>query len=374
MKLGLSGGLALALVSLPCLAQSPAGNVTLYGAIDTGVEYITHASASGGSGMRMPTLTGGQLPSRWGLRGSEDLGNGWRGIFNLESGFFADSGSSGQAGRLFGRTAIVGVEGPWGSFTLGRQSTMLTWSLMDADVIGPSVFSMASFDSYIPNARADNSLAYRGRFGGLTVGATYSLGRDTSAAGNCGGERPGDAQACRGWSGLLKYDGGGWGVAAAIDEQHGGPGAAPAVVVPGVAGVAIASSDSRDRRYMANGYVHIADLKLGAGWLHRRIEGSAADASTNLYFVGATYPIGSWTLNAQASRMIANAYQAKGTMLVGRASYSFSKRTAAYAMLAHMGNSGAGAVFSVSSSSIVPWSPKAGQGQMGVMVGLRHSF
>jgi len=60
MKLALSGGLALALVSLPCLAQSPAGNVTLYGAIDTGVEYITHASAGGGSGMRMPTLTGGQ--------------------------------------------------------------------------------------------------------------------------------------------------------------------------------------------------------------------------------------------------------------------------------------------------------------------------
>ncbi|WP_296558909.1 hypothetical protein [Pigmentiphaga sp.] len=49
-------------------------------------------------------------------------------------------------------------------------------------------------------------------------------------------------------------------------------------------------------------------------------------------------------------------------MLVGRASYSFSKRTASYAMLAHMGNSGAGAVFSVSSSSIVPWSPRAGQG------------
>lgn len=251
---------------------------------------------------------------------------------------------------------------------------MLSWPLADADVIGPSVFSMASFDSYIPNSRADNSIAYRGKFGGLTVGATYSLGRDTSAAGNCGGEQSADAQACRGWSGLLKYDSGGWGVAAAIDEQRGGAGSAPVVVVPGLTGVAMATSDSRDRRYVANGYAQVANVKLGVGWIHRRIEGSSTDVSTNLYFVGATYPVGSWTLNAQALRMIAYAYQAKGTLFVGRASYSFSRRTAAYFMLAHMANSGAGGVFSVSSSSIVPWMPRPGQGQSGIMLGLRHAF
>ena len=60
--------------------------------------------------------------SRWGLKGTEDLGNGTSAIFVLESGFDVNNGNSLQGGRLFGRQAYVGLTGDsWGTFTIGRQ-------------------------------------------------------------------------------------------------------------------------------------------------------------------------------------------------------------------------------------------------------------
>src|SRR5699024_1431858 len=60
--------------------------------------------------------------NRWGLRGSEDLGNGTSAIFRIESGFDITNGESGQDGRLFGRQAIIGLSNDqWGTVTLGRQ-------------------------------------------------------------------------------------------------------------------------------------------------------------------------------------------------------------------------------------------------------------
>jgi len=88
---------------------------------------------------------------------------------------------------------------------------MLYWSLLDADVLGPGLYGSGSLDNTIPNARADNAVAYRGSFNGLTLGATCSLGRDAVHAGspagtNCPGELASDPEACREWSAMLKYD------------------------------------------------------------------------------------------------------------------------------------------------------------------------
>jgi len=81
-------------------------NVTLYGVIDTGVEYITNVGG-GDSLTRMPTLTGGQLPSRFGFRGTEDMGGGLKAVFTLESGFAPDQGTLNQGGRIFGRQVLI---------------------------------------------------------------------------------------------------------------------------------------------------------------------------------------------------------------------------------------------------------------------------
>ncbi len=60
--------------------------------------------------------------SRWGLKGTEDLGGGLKALFQLENGFNASNGKAAQGGLMFGRQAYVGLsDNQWGSVTLGRQ-------------------------------------------------------------------------------------------------------------------------------------------------------------------------------------------------------------------------------------------------------------
>jgi predicted porin len=96
-----------------CGAAHAQNSVTLYGLIDEGVNFTNNA----GSGS-----AGNAAGSRWGVRGSEDLGSGLSAIFRLEGGFNASNGEFGQEGRLFGRQAYVGLQSDrYGTLTLGRQ-------------------------------------------------------------------------------------------------------------------------------------------------------------------------------------------------------------------------------------------------------------
>jgi len=96
----------------------------MYGIIDAATMYNTNQTATGGSKI---TVDAGQLlTSRWGFKGSEDLGGGMKAIFNLEGTLANDTGASGagfggtgaqsftQAGSgtsLFDRLAWVGLSG-----------------------------------------------------------------------------------------------------------------------------------------------------------------------------------------------------------------------------------------------------------------------
>ncbi|MDM0084622.1 porin [Variovorax sp. J31P179] len=346
--------------------EAAASTLTMYGLVDSGVEYVT---GSTGHVTRMPSLTG-SLPTRWGVRGVEDLGAGLRGIFLLESGFGLDTGTLNQGGRFFGRQSFVGFSGGWGTFTLGRQYTMLFWSLLDTDVLGPNIYGSGSLDNYIPNARADNSIVYRGTFGGLTVGATYSLGRDVINAGpspagtNCPGESATDSKACREWSILMKYDGSRWGVAMAVDELRGGPGAFAGLV----------SSQLTDRRVVANGYVKLGEGQVSAGVIRRDNEGSLTTPRSNLWYIGATYPVlPAFTLDAEVFRLAYENSKNAANLAAVRGTYYLSKRTAVYATAGHISNDG-NLALSVSAGSAVGISPGPGGSQNGVMVGMRHSF
>jgi predicted porin len=356
-------------------AQAPAPSVQLYGLIDTGVEHITNVGPAGDSLTRMPNISG-TLPSRWGLRGNEDLGGGLRAVFTLESGFGPDNGVSGQGGRLFGRQALVGLSGGWGTVSLGRQYTMLFWSLLDADQLGPNVYGLGSLDSYIPNARADNAITYRGSFSGVSVGASYSLGRDTVNAGpspagtNCAGENAADKSACREWSAMVKYDSPTWGVALAADEIRGGAGA--------FAGMT--SSALKDQRVNLNGYAKFGPVKVTAGVIRRDNDAAAplsavngASARSNLYWIGGAYSITpAFILDGQIQRLDFKNGGDQSTLTALRGSYNFSKRTMAYVQAAHISN---GARLAISVSSGQPGSaPVAGGSQNAFMVGMRHSF
>jgi predicted porin len=350
-------------VAAPCaLAQS----VTIYGLVDVAVEHVTRVGASGSGLNRMPSATG-SLPSRIGFRGSEDLGAGLRAVFILEQGFAPDAGTFNQGGRAFGRQALAGFTAPWGSVTAGRQYTMLYWSLLDADVLGTNIYGSGSLDAYIPNARADNSIGYRGTFSGLTVGATYSVGRDGVNAGNPAGTncpgQGGDSKACREWSALAKYDGASWGAALAVDEIRGGPGA--------FAG--LTSSALKDTRASLNAYVNVADVRVAAGLIRRDNQASATAPRSDLAYVGAIYaatPL--LKIDAEAFRLAFKGSADKATLFAVRATYSLSKRTALYATFGHIANDGA---LAISVSAGAPGSnPAPGAAQSAFAAGLRHSF
>lgn len=358
-------------------AQSaqPASSVSLYGLLDTGVEYITNVSAAGGSLTRMPSNTG-TLPSRLGMRGTEDLGNGLKAVFTMEMGIAPDQGTQGQGGRLFGRQAYVGLAGPWGSATLGRQYSMLFWSMLDADIMGPALYGVGSLDAYVPNARADNALAYRGTFDRLTVGASYSFGRDTVNAGpspagtNCPGESATDHKACRQWSLMAKYDAPVWGVSMAYDRQHG---RTPASATDPIFGN-LTSSGKTDDRLAVGGYVKVAGAKIGGGLLRRDNDGDAVKPRSNLWYLGASYPLTSQlTLDGQVQTLrYRNTSDFNSTLLAARLVYNLSKRSAIYAQMGHIRNDRLAAV-SVSGGAAGS-NPRAGGSQNAVNVGLRHSF
>lgn len=346
------------------LAQT---SVQIYGLIDTAVEHVTNVNAAGNSLTRMPNLSGGMFPSRIGFRGSEDLGGGLNAIFTLENGFAPDSGAFNQGNRLFGRQAWVGLSGGWGAVTFGRNYSMLFTSFYDVDIIGPSQFSISSLDLYIPNARSDNSIAYKGTFGGATLGATYSLGRDASAAGgpaatNCPGENPADAKACRNWSASARYDGANWGVVAAYDRYNGGTGAA--------APFSPTSSSQSDARTHLAGFVKFGAVKVAGGWLHRNNEGSALTPKSNLAYLGAGYNLTPlFVLEGQVARLDFRDSANDTNLVVVRGTYNLSKRTAVYGMAGRVRNSGSAAV-SLSAGATVA----AGGAQNGIMAGIKHSF
>ncbi|CAJ5934215.1 outer membrane porin [Burkholderia pseudomallei] len=355
-------------------------SVTLYGIVDTGIEFVSHASAKGGSAWRMPAVTG-ELPSRWGLRGVEDLGGGYRALFVLESGFNPRGGELGQGGRLFGRQAYVGLRAPFGTLAFGRQYMMTYVALQGADIIGPDIYGLGSLDAYIPNGRADNAVTYVGSYRGVTLGAGYSFGRDSAGTGNspgqgtCVGSVPGRAVECRSGSAMLKYDAERFGVAASYEEQRGGANAA-ANFFDGAAPMPIASSADKDTRAHVSAYANAGPVKLGAGWIGRRVSTdapAASDVRTDLFFVGAAYRATPFvTIDGEAYRIVDARHDARATMATLRASFSLSKHTAVYAQTAYLWNS-AHARYSVSGGG-GGTTPAAGVGQLGAMVGVRHMF
>jgi predicted porin len=342
------------------LAQS---SVQVYGLVDTGVEYVTNVDALGNSLVKMPTQTG-SFPSNVGFRGAEDLGGGLEAIFNLEAGYSVDTGTSQQGGRLFGRAANVGLKGSFGTVRFGRQVNMTYIAALKANIMGPHIHSISSFDGYLPNARSDNTIGYLGELEGFRFGATYSLGRDASAAGgpagtNCPGEVPGNSKACRQVTGLLAYDTNSFGVASAYDVLYGNTGAAGGLT----------SSGFSDRRITLNGYAFLGTTKIGLGMIDRRVR-TASDAKSALYFLGASQPFAeSWILDGQVGMNNVKGSNNDSTIYVVRATYNLSKRTAVYSSVGYVKNDGTAALPVDSGGTAGP-----GLNQTGVMAGVRHTF
>jgi predicted porin len=364
MKKLLAGSLALlgAVGAGHAVAQS---TVTIYGVVDTGLAYTTNANAAGNAIIKIPSLSG-ELPSRIGFRGVEDLGNGLSALFVLEGGFAVDTGTSGQGNRLFGRQSFVALKNTWGQISVGRQVNMTFLSTAKSDVLGPNVFGISSIDSYLPNARSDNAIGYLGSFSGVTVGATYSFGRDNSAAGgpsatNCPGEVAGNAKACRQTTALLAYDSNAFGVSASYDILYGNTGAA----------AGLTSSDNLDQRAIVSGYVMAGPVKVGLGVIERSTRAAAGvNTNSDLYYLGATYPFNAALVaDAQWAKLITKDSPNATSQLVGRLTYNLSKRTAVYTSVGYLRNTGLAAIAIDAGGTV-----GVGKNQFGVMTGVKHLF
>ena len=203
----------LVAMAVMAVAGAASAQATLYGTIDAGLQY------SDVGGVTKTKMNSGQMNgSRWGVRGTEDLGGGLSAVFQLENGFGIDNATLGQGlatptvgggvvvgdtsvGRIFGRQAYVGVRGNFGSVTVGRQYTpgdiALGIDAAGAQGAGGGGAMYTVFTSNFNNvdgfgaARADNSINYSlpamgGVSGNLMVGLDESdvAGATTNFVGN----------------------------------------------------------------------------------------------------------------------------------------------------------------------------------------------
>ena len=174
---------ALAVCLAPTVqAQSSASNVTIYGIIDACAARSTLGSST------LNALNGGCLyGSRLGFRGTEDLGQGHRAYFQLESGLALDTGALAQGGRMFGRKAQVGLAGPWGAVELGRDYAPAFYIVQPVDPMGLGIGTASStIWTGAPStgaARVDNAINYLSpQWSGVSLRLQFAPGEQAAPA------------------------------------------------------------------------------------------------------------------------------------------------------------------------------------------------
>src|ERR1700761_1556232 len=111
--------------AVPVHAQS---SVALYGLVDMGLIYTNNQLGHS----NWQEVTSSTQNTVFGLKGSEDLGDGNHAIFRLEQSFLLNNGAQAFSGSSFGSQAWVGLQsGPYGTVTFGRQFDAMN------DLVGP---------------------------------------------------------------------------------------------------------------------------------------------------------------------------------------------------------------------------------------------
>ncbi|WP_233827916.1 porin [Paraburkholderia sp. ZP32-5] len=337
------------LCTLPLLATAQS-NVTLYGEIDTGIQFLTHAGANGGNQWSMASA--GYQPSLFGLTGTEDLGGGYRALFRLEQGINSNDGSALIPGDMFARAAYVGIANDnLGTLTAGRQFSVLFDNTIIYDPTFFSNYSLFS-DYFIPlsNVWVNNSVKYRSPIlGGFTAEALYGFGDQIA----------GDSRSGRVMEVSLKYTQGGFAGSATWAQTNGShePGAAASASGELDTRAALAARYAFDRLTIYAGYENIS------GSLQLTPRG-------NTYFVGLGYDVSPFLkLTGQVYRYDQGGSSASTMGYVASAGYLLSKRTTLYANVGYVNNRN-GANFGLN-----PYTTTAnGQSQFGTTVGILHRF
>lgn len=205
---------ALAALTFAVLAQQghAQSSVTLYGVLDDGLNFTSNADGHHAFSM----VSGDTAETSFGLRGTEDLGDGLNAIFTLENGVNINSGAFNEGGRLFGRQSFVGLASQSaGTLSLGRQydATIDMWSPFTAagNTIGDFAAHPFDNDNADYDYRLNNAIKYvTPAIRGFQAEAVYALSNAANFASN------------RAYSAALAYSSGSFSAALAYMRQSDG--------------------------------------------------------------------------------------------------------------------------------------------------------
>ncbi len=317
--------------------------------------------------------------SRWGMKGSEDLGGGMKANFVLESGISMDGGAS----TGFTRNALVGVSGGFGSIDLGRTYTPLFYTILGSDATGLSGHTTASFGQGLsaqedfnfgataftgPNSpsRRSNSINYTSpSFNGLSLRAQIAQESGKQTVNSVAADvAKSDAMAFS-----VTYATGPLSVSYAYDAQKGLIGGVPLTLNAPAA----ASNAGKTTTNAIGGAYDLGVAKLYANWSETKAKATASGdtdfGTAGQYNLGVTMPVGAVTLIGQLGRNSLKlgdgtaSIKGSGTDWVLGANYELSKRTTAYVTAGVNGNLKA----TINNVSISKKTSTAA-------VGLRHTF
>jgi predicted porin len=292
--------LAVLAASSAAMAQS-ASSVTLYGRVDLSVGSIKELGKGSQSKM-FQGGAGGLTTSRWGLRGTEDLGGGLKAVFKLEQRLNADTGEI-QAPSFKAETS-VGLSGGFGKVVAGRMTTVYD------DIRGLGNSNNLWDSAFTPAANG-----------------VFGSGGDYSSRFNS----------------QIRYDtpvmGGVYGGVSYAFEQTAGKGDKLAALMlgykDGPVNVALAYQDEKTKAKYTTlaGSYNFGVAALSAAYNHRN---GATDAAgdDNEFQIGVNVPVGAWNVSAgyaNSKTKVSGATSAKADGFALGATYSLSKRTTLYA-------------------------------------------
>jgi general bacterial porin, GBP family len=378
MKKNLIVAAVAALAASFATAASAQSSVTLYGLVDAGLTYVNNVQAASGAGYEKASawgVTGGNVQmSRWGMRGTEDLGGGMKAIFTLENGFDVTNGSS-LGGTGFGRQAFVGLSTQAGTVTLGRQTDSVVDYLGPLSATGtwggtyfahPGNMDNLNGDAY----RINNSIKFQSaNYSGFSFSGLYGF---SNAAGSFAANRA--------YSIGAGYTNAGLKIGAAYGQSNGaGSNAAGAITDFG-----FNVGDARERNFGIGASYAVGAMTFGALWTQTRDDAHSVGGSliANNYEVNGHYALSpalslgaAYTFtNAKLSDGFGDSTRVRYHQFGVQTDYALSKRTDIYAE----------GVFQIASglpAGVTPLAGISGAGAMSsssrqvlVTTGIRHRF
>lgn len=334
-------------------AATAQSSVTLFGIVDAG---LTYAKATGGDSV-YGMSNSGNLTSRLGFRGLEDLGGGLKAGFWLEGGFNNDSGTGLTAGSFdFRRRSTISLMGGFGEVRLGRAFTRAYEDLSRHDVFGQVGIGQNQTWYNAPAAvvRGSNMLTY----------ISPSLSGFKASADIGFGETPGSASNNSYLGGSATYDNGPLSLSLAAEQWN------DAAYAAGAQTVVLDNT----RAYGLGASYNFGAARLAALVRQQRNKPVTGESvKFNTAHVGAIVPMG-----AGEARVGYNYYDNTGTdgkahqLSLGYV-YSLSKRTALYGTYAFMKNQKQER-FMLTAAGLNMTAPSPGKSQNAITVGIRHSF